>query len=55
MPVPAGSHKIAFIFEPRSVILSDKITMWLSILLYVMLVAGIVIEVKSARSGKGIA
>jgi len=55
MPVPAGSHKIEFIFEPRSVILSDKITMWLSILLYIMLVAGIVLEFRRAQSGKGIA
>lgn len=55
MPVPAGSHKIEFIFEPRSVILSDKITMWLSILLYLMLVAGIVVEFRRTQSGKGIA
>ena len=55
MPVPAGSHKIEFIFEPRSVLLSDKITMWLSILLYVMLIAGIVIEFRSAKAGRGIA
>lgn len=55
MPVPAGSHKIEFIFEPRSVILSDKITMWLSILLYIMLVAGIVLEFRRAQSGKGLA
>ncbi len=55
MPVPAGSHKIEFVFAPRSVILSDKITMWLSILLYIMLIAGIVIEYRSAQSGKSIA
>ncbi len=55
MPVPAGSHKIEFVFEPRSVILSDKITMWLSILLYVMLVAGIVMEYRRTWSDKAIA
>ncbi|MEO6001390.1 MAG: YfhO family protein [Chitinophagaceae bacterium] len=55
MPVPAGSHKIEFRFEPRSVILSDKITMWLSILLYIMLITGIVVEYRRNKLGKPLA
>jgi hypothetical protein len=50
MQIPAGNHKIEFRFEPRSVILGDKITMWLSILLYVVLIGGLVYEFR--KSGK---
>ncbi|MEO6914444.1 MAG: hypothetical protein ABI151_01370, partial [Chitinophagaceae bacterium] len=46
MQIPAGNHKIEFRFEPRSVILGDKITMWLSILLYVVLIGGIAYEIR---------
>lgn len=49
MPVPSGDHTIEFRFEPRSVILGDKITMWLSVLLYLMLVAGLVLEFRNKR------
>ncbi len=49
MPVPAGNHTIEFKFQPRSVILGDKITMWLSILLYAMLITGLVLEFRRRR------
>ncbi len=55
MPVPAGSHKIEFRFEPRSVILGDKLTMWSSILLYIFLIGGLVLEYRRTRSVKKIA
>ena len=41
MPVPAGEHTIEFRFEPATVIVSDRFSMWSSILLYLMLIAGI--------------
>jgi hypothetical protein len=46
MPVPAGSHTIEFRFEPRSVIVGDKITLWSCILVFILLLAGIVLEVR---------
>lgn len=53
MQIPAGNHKIEFRFEPRSVILGDKITMWLSILLYVVLIGGLAYEfIQSRKSVK---
>jgi hypothetical protein len=52
MPVPAGSHKIEFKFQPQSVILGDKITKWCSILLFIMLIGGIVLEYRRSQSGK---
>jgi len=53
MPVPAGSHTIEFRFEPRSVILGDKITMWFNIILYLMIIAAIGWEIKK-WNGRGI-
>ena len=50
MPVPAGAHTIEFRFEPRSVILGDKITMWFNILIYLMLIAGIVLEIRKKKA-----
>jgi hypothetical protein len=53
MPVPAGNHTIEFRFEPRSVILGDKITMWFNILIYLMLVAGFILEFKKKKQETG--
>ena len=49
LPVPAGNHTIEFRFEPRSVILGDKITMWMSILLYAMMAAGLFLLVRKKK------
>jgi hypothetical protein len=46
MQVPAGEHTIEFRFEPKTVIVSDKFSMWSSILLYLMLIGGIVYAFK---------
>ena len=48
MPVPAGSHTIEFKFEPRSVILGDKITLWSCILVFILFFAGLVLEVRKS-------
>lgn len=55
MPVPAGNHTIEFRFEPRSVIVGDKITMWFSILMYVLLIATAALEWRSWRNTKQLA
>jgi uncharacterized membrane protein YfhO len=44
MPVPAGKHAIEFKFEPASYYTGNRITLWLSILIYVMLAAALVYE-----------
>ncbi len=50
MPVPAGDHTIEFRFEPASVIMGDKITMWFNILLYAMIIAAIVMEFRKKKA-----
>ena len=49
MPVPAGNHTIEFRFEPQSVITGDKITLISCILIYLMLLAGIFVEVRRRK------
>ena len=55
MPVAAGNHTIEFRFEPRTVILGDKITMWFSILVYLMLIAVAVLEWRAWQKQKQLA
>lgn len=52
MPVPAGNHTIEFRFEPRSVIVGDKVTMWFSILVYLSLIGLLVLEWRSWEKPK---
>lgn len=49
MSIPAGNHKITFIFEPRSYYLSDTITLWGTIILYLLVIAAIVVAVRKYR------
>lgn len=49
MPIPAGNHTIEFRFEPRSVILGDKLTSWFTILMYLMLVVALVFEFRKNK------
>ncbi len=49
LPVPAGNHTIEFRFEPRSVVLGDKITMWMSVLLYLMMFAAVFLLVRKKK------
>ena len=53
MPVPAGSHSIEFKFEPRSVFVGDKISMWFNTLLYLMLIGTIVYEFRKRKASQG--
>jgi hypothetical protein len=49
MPVPAGNHTIEFRFEPRSVILGDKITLVSCILIFILIPIAIFLEVRRKR------
>jgi hypothetical protein len=52
MPVPAGNHTIEFRFEPRSVILGDKITLWSCILIFIMIPIAIFLEIRHRSNRK---
>lgn len=55
MRVPAGNHKIIFEFKPDSYYKGEKIAMFGSIALFLFLVFGIFMQVRSDRNSKGIA
>ena len=46
----AGQHTIEFRFEPHAVIVGDKMTMWFSILLYLLLIAAIVLQIRKNKN-----
>jgi uncharacterized membrane protein YfhO len=39
MAVPAGDHVIEFRFEPRSYIMGNRLSVWASIIIYLLLIA----------------
>ena len=39
MAVPAGNHKIEFRFEPKSYIMGNRLSVWASVLTYLLLIA----------------
>jgi len=49
MPVPAGNHTIEFRFEPRSYVVGERITLFASILGYLLLFGAIYMEWKNRR------
>lgn len=47
MPVPAGNHNIEFRFEPRSYVMGERITLFASIMGYLLLIGAIYMEWKN--------
>jgi len=47
MPVPAGNHTIEFRFEPRSYITGERITLFASIVGWLLLIGAIYMEWKN--------
>ncbi len=52
MRVPAGSHNIEFRFEPRSVIVGNRITTAFTFLMYLALIAMVVLEWRAEQKKK---
>ena len=48
--VPAGKHKIAFKFEPKSVVIGTKIDLFASILFVLLVVGGLVMDYRKDES-----
>ncbi|MEJ7679531.1 MAG: glycosyltransferase [Segetibacter sp.] len=49
MSVPAGKHEIVFIFEPAIYFLSNSITLWSCIVLYIIVIASVVLSIRNNR------
>ena len=49
MPVAAGEHKIEFRFEPAIYRLGNTVTVWSSIIAYLLLIAAIVMELRKKK------
>ena len=52
MEVPAGDHTIEFRFEPHSYQLGTMLTSWFSLLIYILLIAGVVSDWNKRKAGK---
>jgi hypothetical protein len=52
MPVPAGQHTIEFRFEPRSYHIGSMMTGWFSLAIYLLLIAGVVMEYRKRNPRK---
>ncbi len=55
MSVPAGNHKITFIFEPKIYYTSNTLTLWGSIILYGLIIGAIVHYVRKYRKNDSVA
>jgi hypothetical protein len=49
MAVPAGEHVIEFLFEPHSVAVGNSLSVWSSLVVYLLLIAAIVAEWRKRR------
>jgi hypothetical protein len=47
MSIPAGEHTIEFRFEPQSYITGNRVAVWSSLLIYLLLIAAIAVEWKN--------
>jgi membrane protein YfhO len=50
MSVPAGEHTIQFRFEPRSYELGNTLSVWASLIAYLLLIAAIVVTWRNSRN-----
>ena len=53
MAIPAGNHTIEFRFEPHSYKVGMMLTSWFSLMIYVLLIAGVVMEWRKRNPQKG--
>ena len=47
MSIPAGEHTIEFRFEPQSYVMGNRVSVWSSLLIYLLLIAAIAVEWKN--------
>jgi hypothetical protein len=50
LPVPAGKHTIEFRFESATIMLSDTISKWVNILMYLLIIGSIVWSIKKKNN-----
>ena len=52
MSIPAGEHTIEFRFEPQSYVTGNRVAVWASLLIYLLLIAVIAVEWKNRNRKK---
>jgi hypothetical protein len=50
MAIPAGEHTIEFRFEPHSYKVGMMLTTWFNLFIYVLLIAGLVMEYRNRKA-----